>query len=249
MHDPKTVAFEIRNPLSLLPGKKPYDYSPLITIWHADPDINGDDDSCGWFIRSRHMDKSLLEKIHKEFLFEAKHSWFDAGGVPKFSVSGIVLNMFSQASWTMSLHRFGSANGRARRHHDRFMRRHLHEILRFAENGFDSVHYQIVQAYNAEQRQKQMWDMTTIIAPYIARLQRPWYKHPRWHIHHWQLQFHFLQGIKRRWWDKCSVCGKRGFKGSAMSDYHGTRIWHQECDTPIPNPAGCGDKAVQPGAN
>jgi hypothetical protein len=59
---------------------------------------------------------------------------------------------------------------------------------------------------------------------------RPWYKHPRWHIHHWRIQFHPLQQLKRRYWDKCAICGKRGFKGSAHSDWDGKRLWHSECD-------------------
>lgn len=54
MHDPMTVAFEIKNYLK--PGKRTYfkDGSSyvyresLITIWHNDPNISGDDDSC-WF--------------------------------------------------------------------------------------------------------------------------------------------------------------------------------------------------------
>jgi hypothetical protein len=63
------------------------------------------------------------------------------------------------------------------------------------------------------------------------RYHRKWYQHPKWHIKHWSIQFHPLQRIKRRYWDKCSVCGKRGFKGSAMGDWNGTKLWHEECDT------------------
>ena len=37
MHDPKTVAHEIK-----LFGQY------FITIWHVDPETNGDEDSCGW---------------------------------------------------------------------------------------------------------------------------------------------------------------------------------------------------------
>ena len=46
MHDPMTVAFDIKYPWwrksSLFP--KGY-HSSFITIWHVDPDIRGDDDS------------------------------------------------------------------------------------------------------------------------------------------------------------------------------------------------------------
>ena len=40
MHDPMTVAFEIR-----WPGTKKL----FITIWHVDPETDGTDDSCDWF--------------------------------------------------------------------------------------------------------------------------------------------------------------------------------------------------------
>jgi hypothetical protein len=52
MHDPMTVAFEIKWPF---PAKKTWgngaiyrDYKTLVTIWHVDPESDGTDDSCGW---------------------------------------------------------------------------------------------------------------------------------------------------------------------------------------------------------
>lgn len=50
MHDPMTVAHEIKSPFSGKPDK----FSPkgrrntLVTIWHVDPERDGSDDSCGW---------------------------------------------------------------------------------------------------------------------------------------------------------------------------------------------------------
>lgn len=65
----------------------------------------------------------------------------------------------------------------------------------------------------------------------------PCYRHPRWHIRHWKIQFHPIQNLKRRYWDKCCVCGKRGFKSSAIGDWNGTKIWHQECDITSKQPS------------
>lgn len=51
MHDPMTVAFEIRSPIPrgrLTPAERRY-YPSLITIWHVDPEADGSDDSCDWF--------------------------------------------------------------------------------------------------------------------------------------------------------------------------------------------------------
>ena len=38
---------------------------------------------------------------------------------------------------------------------------------------------------------------------------RPWWRHPRWHVHHWRLQWRFMYRLKRFLWSRCEVCGKR----------------------------------------
>jgi hypothetical protein len=61
---------------------------------------------------------------------------------------------------------------------------------------------------------------------------RPWYKHPRWHIHHWKIQLHPWQRLRRRFWDTCCKRGKRGFKpehGGACGNWSGSEIWHSSC--------------------
>ena len=44
MHDPYTQCWSIS-----LPFGKPYEY-PVLTIWHKDPEKDGTDDSCSWFM-------------------------------------------------------------------------------------------------------------------------------------------------------------------------------------------------------
>lgn len=55
MHDPMTVAHEIRRPW---PQRSPLftggRYWPsIVTIWHVDPERDGSDDSCDWFGKRR----------------------------------------------------------------------------------------------------------------------------------------------------------------------------------------------------
>jgi hypothetical protein len=38
---------------------------------------------------------------------------------------------------------------------------------------------------------------------------RPWYKHPKWHVHHWQVQIIPLQRCKRWVFSRCVLCGGR----------------------------------------
>ena len=82
-------------------------------------------------------------------------------------------------------------------------------------------------------RESALDEYVSIIYGWILRETRPWYKHPKWHIHHWSIQFHPLWRLKRRYWDKCCKCGKRGFKGSAMGNWDGDKIWHEDCGKDI----------------
>jgi len=53
MHDPMTVAFEIKRPWPAPPfADTTWRYWPaLVTIWHVDPERHGDENSCDWFNR------------------------------------------------------------------------------------------------------------------------------------------------------------------------------------------------------
>ena len=41
------------------------------------------------------------------------------------------------------------------------------------------------------------------------RLNRKWYQHPRWHIHHWQINLIPIRRFKRWAFTRCSTCGER----------------------------------------
>lgn len=71
MHDPMTVAFEIRYPW-LKWGKLGRDEwhrtyrEPFITIWHVDPEHGGSDDSCDWHGSNRPLnarEKALRQAV------------------------------------------------------------------------------------------------------------------------------------------------------------------------------------------
>lgn len=242
MYDPMTVAFEIKWPFggresgvrATKNAKKHKYYSRLITIWHKDPekkngrDVRGDD-TCGWFMRSGHGDPAVIKSIEHDFAFEWCNSWggwFNEDGTPHLSVGAITRNMFSIAAY----HHLGSWE-RA----NKFMKKHLYDILCFSENNIDSMHSTITGRYGIPEKEDRIKSCTSIIYGCVLRWSRPWYKHPRWHVHHWRIQFHPWQYLRRRFWDKCCKCGKRGFpKGvSAMGDWNGTRIWHSTCDGSI----------------
>lgn len=88
MHDPRTVAFDIRRPW---PSRDQWSkirrwYWPnLITIWHRDPEADGSDNSCGWpFPRITEADEKLVADMVEwdlKFPFYSSPSLADLGVV------------------------------------------------------------------------------------------------------------------------------------------------------------------------
>ena len=224
MHDPMTVAFDVPNPFW---WRRDYDGklkpSDLATIWHVDPERDGSDDSCGWFIRCRHCDQAKLDKIASRFTFEWSSGvpcgWFADNGEPNYSCQAITLGMFLIAA---NIH-FGHWSPRA----ERFLNRNLHNILHFAENNCDSFYTFIVQPYGRDNRdttESRAKEAAQIVYSWICRADRPWWRHPRWHIWHWKIQVHGLQNFKRWAFSRCCVCGKRfrWAESPTSSNWHGT---------------------------
>lgn len=195
MHDPQTVAFEIY--LGRKKKKNGHYRNPFITIWHVDPEADGTDDSCGWFIRSRHIDPVILEKIFKEFRFNFDNNyWFNDGGYPKLSVMATVLEMYRKAAWVIFMHQNNGNPDRKR--HNRFMKKYLYDIMHFAENPTDSLGDSVTMKFGVEKKEERVDHFVRVISGDIFRKMRKWYQHPRWHIHHWRIQFNAWTRFKYR---------------------------------------------------
>jgi hypothetical protein len=182
-----------------------FHWEEFINVWHIDPCKDGPDDSCGWFMRARHGDKTMRENILKDFDFEWDPDyggWFNKDGTPRLSPIGITLNMFRTAHWRMCGYKRGP--------HNRFMKRHLSTFILFAENNIDSSFNGIVGRYGFDKREDRIKGHADMIYSYILRLQRPWYKHPRWHFRHWEIKILPLNSFKRWAFSKCAGC-KKGF--------------------------------------
>lgn len=238
MHSPETVAFEIKSPFKTEKSFLfPEGYrKPIITIWHKDTEKDGTDDSCGWFMWARHGDKNVLAEIEKEFEFNFKHNyWFDKNGKQIFSTIGTLIEMYRHATYI-----YFKGN---RRRQKKFIQKHLFDIIWLAENPVDCMGDTITNkfGFKGEEENMERRGLASMIYADILRKDRKWYRHPKWHIWHWRLQFHPFQDLKRRFWDKCSGCGKRGFKTSAIGEWSGKKMWHPECYNPIapstPNPS------------
>lgn len=246
MHDPLTVAFEVKSPIRRRTGFGAY-RAPLITVWHKDPCRDGTDDSCGWFARARHGDKAVLEKIVERFesdwdrIFKGDSGrtyycgWFKPNGDPHFSPVGITVGLFRIAAALV----FGNGKQFNWSKADRFVRNHLADIIWFAENPTDSLHDAITrkfeigcgEEYTDARRKERIKSMASCIYGWILRAERPWYRHPRWHFWHWRFQVHPWQTFRRWAFERCVVC-RKGYRWGycPTSNWGGTATWHHECD-------------------
>jgi len=258
MHDPMTVAHEIKYPWRAYSSKQieeraaargvPIDHPSIdfergyrrtfITIWHVDPETDGSDDSCGWFVRARHVDQAVREQIIKDFTFEWSHGyphpWF-TGGKPNYSTHAIVLMMFQRAAHTAFSHDWRKTRD--------FMRRYVADILLFAENATDSLYTLVNRRYSDEKEDEVIRNAADCVYTWIMRAVRPWYRHPKWHVHHWEIQCTPLLDLKRWLFSRCATCG-HGFKwgyAPTTSQWNGTGprwfrgeqdVHHSDCSAP-----------------
>jgi hypothetical protein len=208
MYDPKTVAFDIRNPfLRNKWGDRPL----LITIWHVDPESDNSDDSCDWFGgRLTGEEVSRIQKLAKsEHGFYFDYDLIAIKGADPFTVIC--------AAWRSVKHELYKDR--------RYSHKDLEAIVKLATNPGDNLR---AQAIAAESNPDELSRLFLLVARQIKKQRRPWWRHPRWHVHHWQLQFHPYERLRRWLFDRCEYCGGR-FKSSPHSDWGGERLWHGEC--------------------
>lgn len=243
-----TVAFEIKSPFKKKSEFFPEGYrNTLVTIWHVDPEKDGSDDSCGWFKRPKHGNQKHYEKIKKEFDYDFDKSslsddkkttyyfgWFHPSGEAMYSPIAIAVGLF----WRAALIHFESDFKKA----EKFMQKHLFSIMFFAENPCDSMIDTINNKYNSK-RDDRVSSLAAMVYGCVLRWSLPWYKHPRWHFWHWQIQVHCIQSFKRWAFSRCCKCGK-GFSwgySPCTDSWNGTgplwfrsekNTYHSDCHRP-----------------
>jgi len=57
---------------------------------------------------------------------------------------------------------------------------------------------------------------------------RPWWKHPKWHVHHWRFQLHPWQKFRNRF-TRCARCGGRMGTEPRYGGWGGNEVWHGRC--------------------
>jgi hypothetical protein len=259
MHDPMTQAFQIDQ---FWRKKSQWGYKPpFITVWHVDPETDGTDDSCGWS-RPR-LSKDQKSRIHSIAGDEAREPYYQR-------YLGKEIDSPTEAE-TLLRQAFVLVGKIFSKEHicKPPIKRVTHaEASRWAcemlGNPVDNFRTSLsfLPGWSSNNDDDRVSDREYCaeqfffcLGAYILRERRPWYRHPRWHIWHWQIQIHPLQNFKRWAFSRCCKCGKRfGYGSSPITgswDSEGPKwfrseknIWHQSCDQPLNSAAACQAKTV-----
>lgn len=226
MHDPNTVAHEI------IVGSH-----CLVTIWHVDPELDGSDDSCGWFSpKITDRDKEIIEEIVS---WDKKFPYYGSPNLPTTKINpaydyhsmlagdclAYVASAWSHIAWSRDRRRRLTAD-------------EWWTVVDLATSSQDNLRAPLVNPErDPNDRVKNF--VYSVMRGYL-RHHRPGWRHPRWHVRHWKFQVHSIQALKRWLFSRCEGCGRRFAWGysptSVIWDGTGPRwfrgengIYHHEC--------------------
>jgi hypothetical protein len=196
MHDPSTLAWEIKSPFLTKTNDKHSYRKALVKIWHIDPQTDGSDNSCGW----------STPKLTNEQLKECKRITSDlvCDSFNKLerppdsyrdkykakNAHNTVYTAYIQVGWRL----FRKRN---------LSRKHLDNLMGLMFHSWDSLRME---------GEVDMFDIERLVictARSFAKIQRPWWKEPKFHVHHFEIQIPFLSSFKRWAFSRCCKCGKR----------------------------------------
>jgi len=265
MHDPMTVAFEIKSPFfrhKPWPKKARRDPNPfrlkrqweemapelkkdrsqswpegyrdsMFTIWHVDPERDGSDDSCGFGYAK--LTKKQIEILRNTAWSEGRNPHFLCCASKEWEGTFAESESLSRGIYFLVCRvlRLKATYEEAAKYASQST--HIVDCCGFGGQWCFLPGYHTNSVRDTpEIRQDHFHHILCGVARCIISQRRPWYKHPKWHIHHWKIQWHFWQKLYRWLFARCSKCGKRFSKwgdGDVIGDWNGTRIWHGACDS------------------
>lgn len=205
MHDPMTVAFEIKRPWRQPPSEFfPKGHRPTwITIWHVDPERDGSDDSCGYSYPRVDAEAKWFRDLQDDIQFLCRED--PAAILRQRAREG------SAAWWILWLTRIS------------YWHRRRPLPLRVL-TGFLFSHSFPGDRDDCADHVPDPERLGWIFARTYLRLIRPWWRHPRWHFWHWKINVEPLLAFKRWAFTRCCVCGGRFGYGESPT----TSNWHSE---------------------
>lgn len=214
MHDPMTVAFDIKSPIRGRRSKFwPKGYrNTLVTIWHVDPqDRRGMvarrmDDTCGWFVppyTPEARDRILtLGRVEYRTIFGKQHAIAEKAD---YASVCYVPSSYDAIYWTWRAIKHAEAKADGWKYGKSLNLKELDCIYDLDANPIDNLRLSVARVNDAET----CAEFFLMVYNCFLRFNRPWYKHPRWHLWHWRIQIHPWQTLRRWLLSRCAVCGKR----------------------------------------
>lgn len=218
MHDPMTVAFEIKSPFKSAPRSayKIHDEyrSTIIRIWHVDPERDGSDDSCGWsWVK---LTESQRERLKSSAWFEGRDPYFQCVRDKQWRGTrheaeamyrGLVI-------YVADVLRIDLTYDQAAK----FAARKIHHADCVDDAGvlcfLPGYHSNSAEDRRSD-REERFTQTMMGIARELLTARRPWYRHPRWHFWHWKIQIIPVQDFKRWAFSRCERCHQRFDFGEA----------------------------------
>jgi hypothetical protein len=213
MHDPSTVAFEIKSPFRDRPSKMwPKGYrNMLVTIWHEDPlKFEGkwgcrSDDSCGWFNPPMTVaDNETIKKLAKEQygqIFEKQVRTAEGASYAHICNEPDCVEAVYWA-WRAIKHKFKPRG--LWQWGCRLSAGEVVAIYDLATCPNDNLKHTFRSVRDADS----FYTFFHLVYRAYTRHHRPWYRHPRWHFWHWRFQIHAWQKFRRWAFSRCAGCGK-----------------------------------------
>lgn len=255
-YDPSTLAFSFPpypgGRRSKLGGKEPWTFrralyalKPWIgfDVWHVDPERHGTgnrtDDSCGWFDRTPGdyadavayllKDTNTMHDVRLALARREPMPYPFYEGISDRHMTGLrlpageALALTLMVAQELELRRWWNGQGGKPGAHGAgwrkvFMRRRsvVEEAHGLALHPLDNL--SAVEEPEAVVR---------LIAASLNRRFRPWWRHPRWHVHHWKINVDIVRNV-RRMFQPCATCHKPlGFGYCPVSD--GSGLHHGQC--------------------
>lgn len=262
MHDPSTLAFSIKYPwwrsTSIFKDGRKHRYrDSFIDIWHEDPlKFEGkvgcrSDDSCGWHTPPMRADE--IEKWKKIAADQYRQLFAkdvaERDGESYARVCYRVPDCYTAVYWCWRAikheHRRNSWWYRQPwQYGNRPSASELEVIMNLATNPVDNLQWSFVWDAPHEKRDREhddFWCFFRCVLNAYRRHHRPWYRHPRWHVHHWHIRVIPWQKARRVLFSRCCRCGGKFRYGEApvTSSWDTEKpgwfkselnIWHSDCD-------------------
>lgn len=256
MHDPMTLAFSIPNPLSRAFWMEAWSMAPsFLEVWHVDPEKNGDSDSCDWFgthaLSPADLDwlRACGRAEHAAYFrgvlrFDTEpdgrlvknprgERW--AGGMIHASNLDVLYGIASTLFWRMPvrgvpLFRRRFAGWRLRR----ALAAAFPVLLAQLSHPDDNLHDLVGRARACtDEGEFAMGELFVAVARALGPGARPMHRHPRGHLHHWEVRVIPWQNLRNWITRTCVSCGARFPWGYApIRDDRGYR--HHACPRETP---------------